>query len=78
MFPRITGKGLKKRAAKAEVGVFKRSSQMWQKIKCWLGRHDYIPQPNDGCSNKCRWFYATIGNVMIATFAGKFVFIVER
>jgi hypothetical protein len=31
--PRITGKGLKKRATKAEVGVFKRRNQMWQKIK---------------------------------------------
>lgn len=33
ILPRITGKGLKKRAMKAEVGVFKRRNQMWQKIK---------------------------------------------
>lgn len=29
---------------------------MIRKLLCLLSWHEWIPQPNDGCSNKCDWF----------------------
>ena len=29
---------------------------MIRKLLCWLGWHEWIPQPNKGCLKECEWF----------------------